>query len=306
MTLRAPVSPLWSIRMRASRLKGKGQRARGKGSAPLAISLTPLAGDVDPAPQPPTPDIHISGAETICSRREIRTVVEAYIDRAIAHPRGKPDNIQISIEQLRKKPRVIPALPIMTVTNTSPSCAKTIITRLLTEAGVSTMAITSALSILYSRDAMRGASLVLMSSGRRVEPDLQRGVRASRFGILKTAKKMLTASLDRYGLNTETVREAVILASKVASCRDVVAEVCISDDPDYTTGYAASAYRGYVRIPHIKSKKDRRGGRIFFLRENADIYRAIQYLEKTPVIITGPISCSGEKTIDELIDRPHK
>lgn len=290
----AMTSPLWSIRMRASKLAAKGSGQRTGNCIPI------------PGPQPPIPDIHISGAETICSGRGIRKTVQEYIDRAATHPRGKPDKIEISIEQLKKNPRVIPALPVMTAINRAPSGAEAIISRLLGEAGVSEKAIASAFLILKGREVMRGAGLVLASSGRRVEPDRQRGVRASRFGIAKPAEKMLSAELGRQGLNTETVREAVALASKVASCRDVVAEVCVSDDPDYTTGYAATASRGYVRIPHIKKKRDRRGSRIFFIRENADIRRLIQYLEKIPVIIAGTMSCSGEETIDEILDRTDK
>jgi len=294
MKLRSTTSPLWSVRMRASKLAAKSSKHRTENCIPI------------PAPQPPTPDIHISGAETICSGREIQKTVQAYIDRAAAHPRGKPDSIQISIEQLKQDPRVVPALPVRTVINRTPVSAEAIITRLLSEAGISMKAIISAFSVLNGCDAMRGASLVRASSGRRAEPDRQRGVRASRFGITKPAARSLSAQLRKQGLNTDTVREAVILASKVAACSDVLAEVCISDDPDYTTGYAACASCGYVRIPHIKKKRDRRGGRIFFIREDADIRQVMQYLEKTPVIIAGTMSCSGEETIDEILDHTDK
>ena len=40
-------------------------------------------------------------------------------------------------------------------------------------------------------------------------------------------------------INTTTVKEALILASKLHHAH-IIAEVCISDDPDYTTGYFAS------------------------------------------------------------------
>lgn len=259
-----------------------------------------------PNPQPPAPEIHISGAEGICSRGEIQQIVQEYVDRAITHPRGKPDKIVITIEALNKPLRFITALPVMTAKCGSSSRAEAIIGKLLTEAGVSMKAIASALSILQNRETMRGASLVRASSGRRVDPDMQRGIRASRFGIANPSKKALSAQLYTQGINTQTVREALVLASKVASCSNVVAEVCISDDPDYTTGYVASAALGYIRIPHIKKKRDRRGGRIFFLREDADIRRVIQYLEKTPAIINNITPCSGKKTIDEIIDRHHQ
>jgi 6-carboxyhexanoate--CoA ligase len=71
----------------------------------------------------------------------------------------------------------------------------------------------------------------------------------------------------------------------VASCRDIIAEICISDDPDYTTGYIASKKFGYLRIPNIKNYGEMHGGRVFFVRENADADRLIEFLEKTPVVI---------------------
>jgi len=280
---------MWNIRMRASRQKSRERRKEDKDAVTLAAS-----------------EEHISGAEVICTWKEIQQTVQAYVDRAITHPRGKPDRIVITIEQMSKTPKVIAALPVMTVKCGSSSRAKVIISMFLRASGISERAIASALLILQNRQTMRGASLMLASSGRRVEPDAQRGVRASRFGIARPAEKALSAQLNTMGINTQTVREALVLASKVASCRDVVAEVCISDDPDYTSGYVASADMGYVRIPHIKKKQDRRGGRIFFLREDADIPGVIQYLEKTPVIIQNITPCSSKKTIHEILDRHHQ
>lgn len=280
--------------MRASKQAARSKEQRAKNCSLI------------PGPQTPPQEIHISGAEGICSRSDLQKIVQEYIDRAITHPRGRPDSIVITIEELKKPLRSITALPLMTVKCSSSSRAEAIIGKLLTESGVSMKAITSALSILHNRETMRGAGLLLASSGRRVEPDMQRGVRASRFGIDRPAEIRLSTELNKLGINTQTVMEALILASKVASCRDIVAEVCISDDPDYTTGYVASEYLGYVRIPHIKKKRDRRGGRIFFLKENADILHVISYLEKTPILIEGIKPCSGEKTIEEILDRYHK
>lgn len=282
------ISIMWNVRMRASRNKTKGRSMK---TANI---------------QSPVTEEHISGAEGICSRKEIQPLIQEYIHRATTHPRGKPDRIVITIEELKKPLRSITALPVMTLKCGSVNRSEALIVKLLTKSGVSMPAITSALAILQSRNSMRGASLVLASSGRRVEPDTQRGVRASRFGIAGPAEKALSDQLNTLGINTQTVREALVLASKVASCRDVVAEVCISDDPDYTTGYVASAYMGYVRIPHIKKKRDPRGGRIFFLREDADVPGVIEYLEKRPVIIGGIKPCSGEKSLNEILDRSHK
>jgi 6-carboxyhexanoate--CoA ligase len=85
-----------------------------------------------------------------------------------------------------------------------------------------------------------------------------------------------------------------------------MAEVCISDDPDYTTGYVASAGLGYIRIPHIKRKKDRRGGRVFFLREGASVPDVMEYLEKTPVLVNSISPYFGEMSLDEILDRSHQ
>jgi 6-carboxyhexanoate--CoA ligase len=132
---------------------------------------------------------------------------------------------------------------------------------------------------------MHGAALVLSESAVRVEPDRQRGVRVSRLGILREAERRLSRRLARKGINTITVKEALVLASKVASCGDVLAELCVSDDPDYTTGYVASRGFGYVRIPNIKHKGSSSGGRVFFTKEGADVTRIVEYLERTPMIV---------------------
>ncbi len=279
---------MWNIRMRASRQKGKKDRARTD-SQRSAV-----------------PDIHISGAEAICYKRELHQIASAYIDRAITHPKGKPDKIVITIEQLIARPRVITALPVVTVKCRSSGRAEEIIKMLCRRCGISEKSIRSALGILRSSQTMRGAGLVMAASGRRAEPDRARGVRASRFGISRTAAKALSACLSDQDIDTQTVREALMLSSKVLSCRDVMAEVCISDDPDYTTGYVASADLGYVRIPNIKKRRDTSGGRVFFLREDTDIQGVIRYLEKTPVIINNISPCLGEKGIDEIIDRNHQ
>jgi 6-carboxyhexanoate--CoA ligase len=65
----------------------------------------------------------------------------------------------------------------------------------------------------------------------------------------------------------------------------VLAELCISDDPNYTTGYVASRRFGYVRIPCIKRKGSPCGGRVFFIQEEADVKKIVEYLERTPVVM---------------------
>lgn len=261
---------MFSIRMRASR-KIKSQKSKIKKTRNSQLSNLN--------------SIHISGAEGIYEESDIQKVCGEYIKRAANHPRGKPDRIVITIETIKQKIKTIPLLSVKTLKCKSPDEAKGIIIQKLASLGISKKALNNGFKVLRAQRAMRGASLILAESGRRVEPDKNRGVRVSRMGIGKTAGKMLAQKLSKLRINTTTVKEALILASKVASCQDIIAEVCVSDDPDYTTGYFASGKEGYLRLANIKKSGEMHGGRVFFMKENADIAMVIQYLEGIPVII---------------------
>jgi 6-carboxyhexanoate--CoA ligase len=246
-------------------------------------------------------EMHISGAEGIFEDSERQKVVERYVTRALNHPKGAPDTIVVSIEKVTRKPRMLRALPVTTVQCGSPSSAEDIIQRLLTMAGVSGAAIRTAQRVLTA-GTMRGASLVSVISGKRLEPDNARGVRASRLGITREADRTLSRRLAKDGIDTPTVKEALVVASKVAGCRAIRAEVCISDDPDYTTGYVASRKYGYVRVPRIKRRRSRRGGRVFFIEEGSDVGGTVEFLEELPVLINEVEQCNGTLSIDEIIN----
>ena len=64
----------------------------------------------------------------------------------------------------------------------------------------------------------------------------------------------------------------------------MLAEVCISDDPDYTTGYVATRSLGYVRVPNMKSAGSPVGGRLFLVNTD-DVAEVVAYLEHTPVLV---------------------
>lgn len=250
-------------------------------------------------------DLHISGAEGIYESESIGEVVERYIGRALTHPRGRPDRIEIKIERITARPKKIRSLPVRTVISRSPEAAQRYIRKMLFSAGVSDAAIERAMKVVYGERTMRGASVICARSGRRIEPDGERGIRASRLGISRAAGDALIRELVRERINSESVREALVLASKVASCEQVIAELCVSDDPDYTTGYVSSRILGYVRIPHIKRKGDWRGGRVFFMRDDADLNEAISFLEKIPVLVDEVSECLGVYSVNEIIGHCH-
>jgi 6-carboxyhexanoate--CoA ligase len=97
---------------------------------------------------------------------------------------------------------------------------------------------------------------------------------------------MVNECLAALGLTHYRTREALALATKVAHAPGVIAELCWSDDPDYTAGYVASLRQGYVRFPHLKELGDQRGGRVIFVDPAKLVFdELIEYLQDKPTII---------------------
>jgi 6-carboxyhexanoate--CoA ligase len=280
---------LWSIRMRASKQVQSSKFKVKSLKSKIENQKTKIK------------EIHISGAEGIYRKPEIQKIVKQYIERALNHPRGKADKIVITIEEIREKPKKIPALPIVTVENSSPIEGEKIARKLLQSERISRIAVDRAFELI-KKDGMRGAAIITAEKGKRLEPDNDRGIRVSRLGITNLVLKELSTWLTKEGINNETVKDALILASKVLSCDHVVAELCVSDDPNYTTGYVASKDLGYIRIPHIKRNGSKSGGRAFFVKEGTDIRDIIEYLEKRPVIIGKVSLCRGVVSFDEILN----
>lgn len=228
---------------------------------------------------------HISGAERILKPEAVETAVLAMLKRAREHERGRADFISIKVEEI--KPEEIIYKPLL---NMESFCAETVtqgravaLTE-LKKAGVSSVAAQKGMELLLAlKDSMRGAMLVDASTGQRVDATDNRGVRVTKMDCDNAAR--YESSLQARGLVGEHVREALILASKVASAEDVVAELCWSDDPNYVTGYVASEQGGYKRIPVMKEMGNPVGGRVFFVRSGTDIAGLQAYLENQVVLI---------------------
>ncbi|MBF0554186.1 MAG: 6-carboxyhexanoate--CoA ligase [Nitrospirae bacterium] len=264
---RCPLPALYSIRMRASH--------RGR---------------------------HISGAEGIINEELVDDKAIALIHRALNHSRGEPDSITVTIERIDGvEVKKIPALPICTCRINSGEAARGAVAALLNHAGIGASTVSAALNIIEGGADESGAALVDAATGERLDTESTGGIRVSRFGIEDEALAQFKVAAA--GLLRETrVLEAVMLASKAASGRGVIAELCISDNPGYTTGYVSSRGLGYVRIPHIKKEGDSKGGRVLFIDKGADINALIRYLRHTPVMIDkfGGIQLAS-KELDELI-----
>jgi len=216
--------------------------------------------------------LHISGAERIVGKNEVEEAVSSLMARIRSHPNGNPDSVVIKINQIKRGIVEIPALEVTEPTIRSVEEAKVELGAELERMGLPSERI---LDLLYSLKDMRGAVLLDAATLERLEPDQERGIRASNMDYAGNT-----------GGGKNHFREALCLASKVANCPFIIGELCISDDKDYTTGYFASQERGYVRIANIKTKGDLIGGRIFLfqgMREN--IQECIDYLENQPVFV---------------------
>lgn len=232
---------------------------------------------------------HVSGAEKIIQESEIMAAASELIDRSLSHERGKPDFINISIEEIKSPVKHLTSLPITLVNVGDAASGKDAAKKILRCLGIPLFCIDKAFSLLengpYNGDSMRG-SIVMDMEGNRLEPDKQRGIRATRMDITKDASLELHRLLDSAGLssNYTHISEALVLATKVASVHGTIAELCWSDDPFYTAGYVASKKLGYVRIPHMKDEGDYRGGRVFFV-DNIELDKYIYDMEKSPVMV---------------------
>jgi 6-carboxyhexanoate--CoA ligase len=245
--------------------------------------------------------IHVSGAEGIYEKNDVLDIVQKYTYRALNHERGRSDEIRLTIEELKEPPKRISSLPLCTLNTRNPVNAKKAALKILSSVGITERAIEEAFKVLDMGITMRGAMLMDIE-GVRLEPDLLRGVRVTRMGITKKAAADLSKRLRRLGLNNNTVKEALILASKVHKYRMVLGELCISDDPNYTTGYVATRAHGYIRLPRIKKRGVPYGGRAFFIT-GGEVKDLIKYLQQIPVLINKIKPCKGVVTLKEVLER---
>lgn len=230
---------------------------------------------------------HISGAERLVHRDRITRTAQSMLERAFSHSRGQADFINITVEAVPEQAvRRIKLLPITTIEAGGVQAGRTAAKAALSAAGVSPLAADAGMErLLALKDSMRGAMLVCGQSGRRMDDTGERGVRVSRMDVDQNC--CFTAWLAKQGLSGVHIREAVVLAAKVASAKGVIAELCWSDDPGYTAGYVASA-RGYIRFEQLKPYGSNLGGRIFFVEPEANITEMIYFLEKQPVLAVIP------------------
>ncbi len=240
---------------------------------------------------------HISGAERISTFHEVDSVVQDLVARA-RNRTNTPDEIVIHIEHLMDdQVKTFSSLDVITIDAPDMTEGRNAAVHLLKVLGISSSAAESGIRWLScgaspSGGNMRGAIIMDAVTGERLEPDQERGIRATRFDWSEDALKRIMFKLAEIGLTHHRTREALALATKVAHAPGMIAELCWSDEPDYTAGYVASRKTGYVRFPVLKQTGDHLGGRVFFVDShtlNRDAL--ILYLQNEPVLINATGNC---------------
>ncbi|QWR77451.1 6-carboxyhexanoate--CoA ligase [Candidatus Magnetomonas plexicatena] len=242
--------------------------------------------------------LHVSGAEDIVSAQDIQASAISFITRALNHA---PEKIVITMEKLDTEPIRLPLLPLVTCNVKTTESAHSAVRTLLSSLKICDEAVDTAFSLIFNDRTVAGAYLIDADSGQTLRLRNSKAiVRVSRFGLLDSIAEELQDTLNKHGLTHHRVKEALTLASKVCSSDAVVAELCVSDDPNYTTGYVASKKFGYVRLPHIKKLGNPQGGRVVFLKNNASLSIVIKFLEKTPVLFDTIPEMKGVMDLDEI------
>ena len=239
----------YSLKMRASQQVGEGEQKREQ---------------------------HISGAERIVNRDSVEAVCTAMVRRAMTHSKGDPDFINVKIEKVHESDiQILKALP---VTRIDVDTWQEGLEKAFGLVGDAAADVREKLpKLLRETFPMRGAMLYDIATGERLEPDHERGVRATYMDALHSSE--VDGCKNHFN-------EAIVLATKVANAPGMVAEFCVSDDPNYVTGYVASKELGYVRIMKMKEMGDENGGRIFlFDSHKASAEECIEYLQKKKVLV---------------------
>ncbi len=233
---------------------------------------------------------HVSGAESLVAVRDATEVVATLLDRGW-HATGA-DRVVLSLDDVSAGDILaVSTLPARTVDVRDHVEGQRRAARLLSDLGVSPRAISTGLTLLNegphpNGGVMRGAVIMDRLTGERMEPDPRRGVRVSRVDMTPADRRRI----DPDGSRPRFV-DALILASKVAGCVGVVADLGWSDDPDYSPGYVASRSGGYVRFTYLKERGSAVGGRVYFVdRQTFDVGRAVTWLETQPTMVATAVS----------------
>jgi len=219
---------------------------------------------------------HCAGAERMVSEENILSVAKSLLERGLNRNEEIPDFIQLKIEKVNRSEVIeLEALPVRTIDVPDVTAGIAELRKILET--MTLPHVPEILELLQSRQNMRGAILLDVDTLERLEPDQERGVRVTYMDA--DTIEPTTAIKNHF-------REALVLATKVAFAPNIIGEICISDDPEYVTGYVASKNIGYVRITKLKEFGTPFGKRVFLYRgDKSEVPNCIEYLENRKVLV---------------------
>ena len=121
---------------------------------------------------------HISGAEKIIPDSRIPANASGLLQRGLTHPKGRPDMLNIKIERLQDEDILyLDALPVNTVEVSDVREGVQEIRKFLNALFLENTE--NIIALLPEMNSMRGALLLDVDTLERLEPDPERGVRAT-------------------------------------------------------------------------------------------------------------------------------
>ncbi len=246
-------------------------------------------------------ETHISGAENIIKEDVLEDISKSLIKRALNHDKGKAESINIKIEKIHETELTyISPLNVQTIEVKNSIDGLKACNKLLTLIGLNESKAKYIITMLTKIRDMRGAILLDVNTLERLEPDKERGIRAT---FMDLEYSTLNESIKHTKKSTHFI-EALVLASKVISCPYIIGEICYSDDPNYTAGYIASKKFGYVRFTHMKELGNPFGGRIFLYdSKKENINSCIDYIEHKKIIVRENIIKNPPLTFNEFMEK---
>ena len=127
---------------------------------------------------------HVSGAERVVPAADVPAALAALGARALAHPKGEPDEIHLRVEPAGDILR-IPALPVVLEPTATAAEGMARVAKLLAADGI--RRVPEIMALFRETYAMRGAMLLDADTLERLEPDRARGVRATRMDAADAA-----------------------------------------------------------------------------------------------------------------------
>ena len=161
--------------------------------------------------------VHTSGAEKIVPGASVPRVAALLAERALAHPKGSPDVLNIKVEAQPEDVLRLKSLPVTTHVTKTAAEGRALAAKLLGDAGV--MRINEIMARFSESHALRGAMLLDADTLERLEPDPARGVRATYMDDAASLEKGTAGGKNHYA-------EAIVLATKVQNAPGIVAEIC--------------------------------------------------------------------------------